>query len=88
MPTATTRASLVLLVRLRGVGRRFGERHVLDDVDLVVAAGEIVAVLGPNGCGKPTLLCQLGGLDPPDTGTVQIGDMSARRADQRCAVAF
>ncbi|WP_209561074.1 ABC transporter ATP-binding protein [Frigoribacterium sp. PvP032] len=87
MPASSTTASRALPLTLRGVGRRF-DRPVLHEVDLDVAAGEIVAVLGPSGCGKSTLLRQLGGLDQPDTGTVRIGDEPARHADQRCAVAF
>ncbi len=88
MPTSTTRASSALPIRLRGVGRRFGERPVLHSLDLDVTAGEIIAIVGPSGCGKSTLLRQVGGLDQPDTGTVDIDDSPTRPTDQRCAIAF
>ncbi|ROS54083.1 ABC transporter ATP-binding protein [Frigoribacterium sp. PhB24] len=88
MPTSTTRASSALPIRLRGVGRHFGERPVLHALDLDVEAGEIIAIVGPSGCGKSTLLRQVGGLDQPDTGTVDIDDSPTRPTDQRCAIAF
>ncbi|ROS56388.1 ABC transporter ATP-binding protein [Frigoribacterium sp. PhB118] len=88
MPTSTTRASSALPIRLRGVGRHFGERPVLNDLDLDVEAGEIIAIVGPSGCGKSTLLRQVGGLDQPDSGTVDIDDSPTRPTDQRCAIAF
>jgi sulfonate transport system ATP-binding protein len=88
MPTSTTRASSALPIRLRDVGRRFGERPVLNALDLDVEAGEIIAIVGPSGCGKSTLLRQVGGLDQPDSGTVDIDDSPTRPTDQRCAIAF
>ncbi|WP_228497534.1 ABC transporter ATP-binding protein [Frigoribacterium sp. VKM Ac-1396] len=88
MPTSTTRASSALPIRLRGVGRYFGERPVLNALDLDVTAGEIIAIVGPSGCGKSTLLRQVGGLDQPDSGTVDIDDSPTRPTDQRCAIAF
>ncbi|WP_043595836.1 ABC transporter ATP-binding protein [Frigoribacterium sp. MEB024] len=88
MSTSTTRASSALPIRLRGVGRRFGERPVLNGLDLDVEAGEIIAIVGPSGCGKSTLLRQVGGLDQPDTGTVDIDDSPTLPTDQRCAIAF
>jgi sulfonate transport system ATP-binding protein len=59
-------------VRLRGVRRAFGSRVVLDGLDLDVAPGEFVAVLGRSGCGKSTLLRILAGLDR-DVGHVDLG---------------
>jgi thiamine transport system ATP-binding protein len=49
---------------------QFGERVVLDAVDLQVAAGEIVALLGPSGSGKSTLLRVIAGIVPADSGRV------------------
>ncbi len=54
----------------RHLGVRFGDVTALDDVDLDVATGEIVAVMGPSGSGKSTLLRVVAGLQPPATGTV------------------
>ncbi len=54
------------------VVRRFGERIVLDHLDLRIEGEELVVLLGPSGCGKSTLLRLLAGLDRPDGGTVEV----------------
>lgn len=54
------------------VVRRFGDRVVLDQLDLTIADEELVVLLGPSGCGKSTLLRLLAGLDRPDGGTVEV----------------
>ncbi|MDX2592971.1 ABC transporter ATP-binding protein [Streptomyces sp. WI03-4A] len=54
------------------VVRRFGERTVLDHLDLTLADEELVILLGPSGCGKSTLLRLLAGLDRPDAGRVEV----------------
>jgi len=82
-------------VRLDGVGRTFAARHpghaprtVLTGVDLTVAPGEIVALLGASGCGKSTLLRQVCGLDSPTAGRITIDGTPVSGTDPRCAVAF
>ncbi|RPF45211.1 thiamine transport system ATP-binding protein [Streptomyces sp. Ag109_G2-6] len=61
------------LLRLEGVTVRFGERTVLDAVDLEVAEHETVCVLGPSGSGKSTLLRVVAGLQRPSAGRVLLG---------------
>lgn len=57
-------------VRVRGFTKAFGDQIVLDGLDLEIADGEFVALLGASGSGKTTLLRTLGGLDPAPAETV------------------
>jgi len=58
------------MLTVEGATVRFGDRAAIDRVDLSVAAGERVAVLGSSGCGKTTLLRAIAGLQPLDAGRV------------------
>ena len=60
------------ILRLRGIGRRFGGVHAVHDVDLDVYAGERRAILGPNGAGKTTLFNLVAGDFAPTTGTIEV----------------
>lgn len=56
----------------RDVSAGYGKRQVLHSISLSIDAGESVALLGPNGCGKTTLLRVLGGTLPPSSGDVYL----------------
>jgi len=60
------------ILRLRGVGRRFGGLLAVNDVDLDVTPGERRAILGPNGAGKTTLFNVIAGDMLPSTGSVEL----------------
>jgi branched-chain amino acid transport system ATP-binding protein len=58
------------LLELRGVSKAFGGQRVIENLDLVVRAGETVSVIGPNGAGKTTLFNLITGLIQPDGGEI------------------
>jgi glutamate transport system ATP-binding protein len=60
------------LVVLSGVNKHFGALHVLKDIDLTVARGEVVVVIGPSGSGKSTLCRTINRLETIDEGTITI----------------
>jgi branched-chain amino acid transport system ATP-binding protein len=67
----TTEAAAPIL-RLRGVGRRFGGVHAVRDVDLEIRPGERRAILGPNGAGKTTLFNVISGEFGPTSGSIEL----------------
>jgi branched-chain amino acid transport system ATP-binding protein len=73
------------ILRLRGVGRRFGGLQALGEVDLEVAPGERRAILGPNGAGKTTLFNVISGDMEPSSGTIELfgEDVTRFSAPQR-----
>ncbi len=60
------------LVELRDVNKHFGELHVLRDINLTVAPGEVLVVIGPSGSGKSTLCRAINRLETIDSGTILI----------------
>jgi len=68
----TERTALDSVVVARGVRRVFGEQVVLDGLDLDIAPGEFVALLGRSGSGKSTFLRALGALDPDVEGHLRV----------------
>ncbi|RWP39638.1 MAG: ABC transporter ATP-binding protein [Mesorhizobium sp.] len=64
-------------VQIKGVTKSFGEHVAVDTLDLHVADGEFVVLLGPTGAGKTTTLRLIAGLERPDTGSIHIGGRDA-----------
>ena len=60
------------LIELKGVSKSFGANTVLDNLDLTIYRGEAVAIIGPSGTGKSTILRIIAGLLLPDKGAVYI----------------
>ncbi len=60
------------MVAMRGVQKHFGALHVLQDIELDVAPGEVVVVIGPSGSGKSTLCRTINRLETIDDGTIEI----------------
>ncbi|MDT7584181.1 MAG: glutamate transport system ATP-binding protein [Pseudonocardiales bacterium] len=60
------------MIQIQHVDKHFGELHVLKDIDLEVAAGQVVVVLGPSGSGKSTLCRAINRLEPIDSGTIKV----------------
>lgn len=72
-------------VDVRNVVKRFAGNLALDDVDLIVPAGQIHAVIGPNGAGKSTLFGVIAGEHRPDRGSVHVAgrDVTSMSAHRR-----
>src|SRR6056297_91442 len=81
---------LCAMISIRGLTKRFGGTTVLDAIDLDIADGERVVVIGPSGTGKSTLLRCVNFLDRPDAGTIAVGDVvvDAERASKRDMLAL
>lgn len=65
------------MLKLSGLTKSFGERRILDRLDLEIAAGESVALLGANGSGKTTTLRCVAGLAWPDAGRITVAGIDA-----------
>ena len=78
------------ILNVSGLSRRFGNREVLRSFDLTIAAGERVALCGPNGSGKTTFLRCVCGTLTPSAGRVQIGghDTGTPEARRLVGVSF
>jgi NitT/TauT family transport system ATP-binding protein len=57
-------------VTIRGLSKQFGDVKVYDDFDLHLSRGNLIAIFGPNGCGKSTLINLIAGLVAPDAGQI------------------
>ncbi|MFD7644899.1 amino acid ABC transporter ATP-binding protein [Kitasatospora sp. NPDC059795] len=60
------------MVALRGVNKHYGALHVLQDIDLEIAQGEVVVLIGPSGSGKSTLCRTINRLETIDSGSIEV----------------
>ena len=77
---ASNQAGRHAAVELSGVAKSFGSRHVLVNLDLSIAEGEVVVVIGGSGSGKSTLLRCIAGLELIDEGEIRIEGTPVQRA--------
>lgn len=89
---AASRAGQAQPFTATGLSKVYGEGEAqvqaLRGVDLVIAPGELVVLLGPSGSGKSTLLNILGGLDRPSAGSLHYGDLDLARLDEAALTRF
>ncbi len=75
-------------VSIRGMSKRFGATQALDDVDLDVTAGRVLALLGQNGAGKSTVIKILAGVHTADEGVTTVGGLPLEATGARAKMAF
>jgi ABC-type polar amino acid transport system ATPase subunit len=78
---ATPAAAAVPVIRLEGVRKSFGDHVVLEGIDLTVASGEVLVVIGASGSGKSTLLRCINLLEPIDSGRIFFEGFDITRKD-------
>ena len=81
MQAATAVAAAAPIVRVEGLRKRFGTNEVLKGIDLSVARGEVIAIIGKSGSGKSTLLRCINGLETFDEGALQVDGQALRHGD-------
>jgi zinc transport system ATP-binding protein len=67
---AVVKTEAEILIQAQGINQTWGSRHVLQNIDIAICENEIVTIIGPNGCGKSSLLRILLGLHTADSGKV------------------
>ncbi len=63
-------------IQLSGIKKSYGNEVAINNLDLTVHAGEFLTILGPSGCGKTTTLRAIAGLEEPNDGKIELGDVT------------
>jgi len=71
------------MIDIKNITKSFGSLQVLKGIDLHIAPGEVVSIVGPSGAGKTTLLQIIGTLDRPDSGTVCVDSVNVTTLSQK-----
>ena len=61
------------VIEFKGVSKSFGDRLLIDDLNITIPPGAIVGIIGPNGAGKSTIFRMITGTEKPDSGTIKLG---------------
>jgi sulfonate transport system ATP-binding protein len=87
-PSTKRAAPRTAAVELEGVGKRFGDKLVLNRINLEIPNGELVAIVGRSGCGKSTLLRLAVGLESPSEGSIRIGGVQLSGPNHQVRLMF
>ena len=63
-----------LVIEAKGLSKGYGDKLLIENLDFKLPPGGIVGIIGPNGAGKTTLFCMITGQEPPDEGTLRLGE--------------
>ncbi|WP_082794228.1 ATP-binding cassette domain-containing protein [Thauera humireducens] len=85
---AATHRPTGVRIGLQGLSKHYGDRQVLQSLDLDIPAGQFVALVGRSGCGKSTLLRLLAGLESPTAGTIAIDGRPLRETHDAIRIMF
>ena len=76
------------MIEIKNITKSFGSLQVLKGIDLHIAKGEVVSIVGPSGAGKTTLLQIIGTLDKPDSGSVYVDSIDTSALSQKALADF
>ncbi|WP_017934604.1 ABC transporter ATP-binding protein [Nocardioides sp. Iso805N] len=77
-----------VLLNVQGLSKKYGDREILRELDLIVESGEFVCIVGPSGAGKTTLLQCLSGLSAPTAGRVVLNGREIHETPPEMAIVF
>lgn len=76
------------MISIQGLSKRYGDFQALQQVDLEIAQGEFLVLLGASGCGKSTLLNLVTGFDRPTSGRIVVNGREVNKVEPHCGMVF